>query len=80
MSSSVSLVVLLVLLAALLAWIFGRPDLARRREPRRLVTDDGVDAETVEAAEEEVRGLDAFASPQDAEEELPDWGPGAPKS
>jgi hypothetical protein len=28
-------------------------------------------------AEEEVRNLDAFATPEDADDQLPDWGPGA---
>ena len=36
------------------------------------------DEETV-AAEQEVRDLDVFTTPEDADDELPDWGPGAPK-
>jgi hypothetical protein len=28
-------------------------------------------------AEEEVRDLDTFATPDDADDQLPDWGPGA---
>jgi hypothetical protein len=34
------------------------------------------DAE-LRAAEEEVRDMNAFATPEDADDQLPDWGPGA---
>jgi hypothetical protein len=44
-----------------------------------VVGDPDTDHEVLSEAEEEVRGVDAFASPEDAEEDLPDWGPGAPK-
>lgn len=40
-------------------------------------SDETADDETA-AAEDEVREVDAFRSPEEAEEELPDWGPGAP--
>jgi len=50
--------------------------LVRRRGARGM---DGMerDEDELRAAEEEVRDLDAFATPEDAEEQLPDWGPGA---
>ena len=38
------------------------------------------DREILDEAEEEVRGLDMFTSPGEADEDLPDWGPGAPKT
>jgi hypothetical protein len=37
------------------------------------------DPEELARAENDLAGLDAMASPEDAAEELPDWGPGAPK-
>lgn len=39
---------------------------------------DAVDREEVEAAEREVRDLGPFTSPDEADDHLPDWGPGAP--
>ncbi|KPK06606.1 MAG: hypothetical protein AMS20_04315 [Gemmatimonas sp. SG8_28] len=41
--------------------------------------EEDVDRDVLEAAEREVRDLDAFSAPEDAEDELPDWGPGAPR-
>ena len=37
------------------------------------------DAEELSRAEQELADLNAMATPEDAAEELPDWGPGAPK-
>ncbi len=59
--------------AALVAWIVRRP-----RGPTR--ASDDVDREALEAAEREVRDLHAMTSPEDADDQLPDWGPGAPRS
>lgn len=59
-------------LAALIAW------LSRRRPypgPRRLPEDDQIDREALEAAEREVRDLDASRRP---EQDFEDWGPGVP--
>jgi hypothetical protein len=78
-SGSIGLVVVLLLLAAALAWIFlgtARPSGGESaRTARRRVADP----DELTAAEDEVRDLDALASPDDAAEELPDWGPGSPK-
>lgn len=68
MSGSVGLGILLAVLLLALLWLFGGP-----RRDASAADDD------TEAAEDEVRDVDAFATPEDAEEELPDWGPGAPK-
>jgi hypothetical protein len=60
-------------LAALIAW------LSRRRPypgPRRLPEDDHIDREALEAAEREVRDLDASRRP---EQDFEDWGPGVPR-
>jgi len=48
---------------------------SRRTQP----THDSVDRDMLEDAEKEVQGLSTFATPDDAEDELQDWGPGAPK-
>lgn len=72
MSTSVSLGLLLAVILGVFLWLVGDP---RRKEDTQ--ADDG-DSET-QAAEDEVRDVDAFTSPEEAEEELPDWGPGAPK-
>jgi hypothetical protein len=37
------------------------------------------DADELARAEKELAELDAMATPNDAVEDLPDWGPGAPK-
>ena len=48
------------------------------RRPRHRTRPDDRDEETLEDAEREVRDLDAFTAPEDAQDELHDWGPGAP--
>jgi hypothetical protein len=69
-----SLVLLLLLLAAVFAWMAGGR--AGRRGRRR--AHPGVtDPDELAAAETEVEELDAFTSPEDADDQLPDWGPGA---
>jgi hypothetical protein len=78
-TGSVGLVIVLLVLAAALAWIFVGPGRSRRIDPGRAAGDDSVDRDEVAAAEEEVRDVDALASPEEATEDLPDWGPGAPK-
>ncbi len=63
--------ILLFVLAAVLTWLIVSPG---RRADRR-----EAEGEELEAAEQEVRDLGAFKSPDDADDELPDWGPGVPK-
>ncbi|MGD2134977.1 MAG: hypothetical protein PVF27_02405 [Gemmatimonadales bacterium] len=77
MGSSLTLVVLVAVLAAVFAWLVGRP--GRRGRADGTTADEAIDRETLAEAESEIEGLDAFATPEDAEDELPDWGPGAPK-
>ena len=68
-------VVILLALAVALVWIFaGRAGNAGRRRHS-----PDVDEEELAHAEDELRRLDAGATPEEAEEELDDWGPGAPK-
>jgi len=75
--STLGVVFLILLVAAVMVWLIGRP--------RASVRNDGigganVDREILEEAEDEVRDLDAFTSPEDADDDLPDWGPGVPKA
>ncbi len=67
-----TLLVALAAVVALLIWL--RRD--RSYPGPRLIDDDGIDREELEAAEREVRDLDPTARP---EEGFPDedWGPGA---
>ncbi|HEX7335947.1 MAG TPA: hypothetical protein VF252_01965 [Gemmatimonadales bacterium] len=67
-----TLLVALVAIAALVVWL--RRD--RRYPGPRLADEDGIDREELEAAEREVRELDAK---QRADEDVigDDWGPGA---
>lgn len=61
----------MVLLVAV-AWLIRRP-------AHPTANPDERDAEALAEAEREVRDLDALATPEDAPDQLPDWGPGAPK-
>jgi hypothetical protein len=68
---------LALLVAGAVVWLVRRirhGTTARRRD------DADVDRDVLEAAEREVRDLDAFSTPEDAEDQLPDWGPGAPRT
>ena len=71
---SAPLIVLLAL-AAVLAGIFASGKGSGRRRQRSPDVDEAELAE----AEEELRQLDTGVSPDEADEELDDWGPGAPK-
>ena len=61
-----------VSVAALVVWLIRRP----RHPGPRLVGEDGIDKEELEAAEREVRELDGGRPPEDGYEG-DDWGPGA---
>jgi type IV secretory pathway TrbD component len=71
MSGALSLGIMIAVLLGVLIWLLAGSSRNAGPSARR-------DPET-EAAEDEVRNLDAFTSAEEAEEELPDWGPGAPK-
>ena len=64
--------VVIAVLAGVLLWLLLAPASKGRLEKPHL------DEETI-AAEQEVRDLGALTTPEDADDELPDWGPGAPK-
>jgi hypothetical protein len=67
-----TLLVALVAVIALVLWL--RQD--RSYPGPRLIDDDGIDREELEAAEREVRDLDPKARPEDGFLG-DDWGPGA---
>ena len=68
-----TLFAVLLLVAAALAWLL-RPATHSPSDPSVDIERDELDA-----AEEEVRGLDASVGPDEADDELRDWGPGVPK-
>ncbi len=72
--------VVIAVLAGVLLWLLlAPPSTGRGRgRGRGRMAESRLDEETV-AAEQEVRDLDALATPEDADDELTDWGPGAPK-
>ncbi|MFQ6046229.1 MAG: hypothetical protein ACE5PT_07710 [Gemmatimonadales bacterium] len=72
MTGTVILGIIIAVLLGVLAWLFFS---SGGETPS-----DGIAGAETREAEDEVQELDAFATPDEAEEELPDWGPGAPKT
>ena len=66
-----SLLGVAVLLAGI-GWLIRRPG-------RTSAEPDDRDPEALANAEAEVRDVDALATPEDARDDLPDWGPGTPR-
>ena len=50
--------------------------LTRRSGAPPPASPDDIDRDELDAAEREVRDLDVLASPEEADDALPDWGPG----
>lgn len=67
---------LLLGLAVVLLWLFVRP----KESERVIVDDESIDRAILLEAESEVAELDVGVTPAEATEQLPDWGPGAPKT
>lgn len=74
MSGTMVVGALLVALGAVLGWMLRRPANAHAI-PQRSVEDP----EALARAEREVQELDSDITPDQADDALPDWGPGAPK-
>jgi hypothetical protein len=72
-----TLLIVLLSLVLVLAVLFVVPRGGSTR-PRRARGDD-IDEDELLEAEEELKDLDVLATPEDAAEEIPDWGPGVPK-
>jgi hypothetical protein len=69
-------ILVLAALVLVLAGIF----VGSKRGATRHHTSPDVDDAELAKAEEDLKRLDAGATPEDAEEDLDDWGPGAPRS
>jgi len=76
-TSTPFLLFFMLLLGATLAWLL-RPGRSKGGEGED--QDPIEDPEMLEEAERELEDLDTFSTPEDAEQDLPDWGPGAPKA
>jgi hypothetical protein len=74
-----SLTVVLILTLLLVALI--ALPLGKRTKVEQLINelDRNEDEDELAEAEEEVRNLDAMATPEEADQHLPDWGPGVPR-
>ncbi len=80
MTSGFTVGAILAAFAAALIWIVFRSRDGSTRSGAGVGEDVEVDRDVLSDAEEEVRELGAFVTPDDAAEELPDWGPGTPKA
>ncbi len=63
--------VLIAVVAGVLLWLVLASTSRRQSAGRQ------IDEETLKAVQE-VQDLDAFTTPEDADDELTDWGPGVP--
>lgn len=71
MTTAIVLAFGLLALAGALIWLVG----TTRRDRSRTPVDD---PDALARAESELEDLDMFVDPDEADEHLPDWGPGAP--
>jgi len=74
MTSTTIFVLGLLLIVAVIGWWLRRAGRLDRSDP-----DEDIDRELLDEAEEEVRDLGTFTTPDEADDELPDWGPGTAK-
>ncbi len=80
MMSGFAIGTILAALTAALIWIVFRSRDGSTRNGADSGEDVEVDRDVLSEAEQEVRELGSFVTPEDAIEELPDWGPGTPKA
>jgi hypothetical protein len=74
MSSEIAITLAIVSASGILIWLLRTP----ADSSSGTILRDDIDIDELMAAEEEVQDLDAFTQPEEADEELRDWGPGAP--
>lgn len=75
MSSEIAITLAMISASGILVWLLRTP--ADSSSSGTVLRDD-IDIDELMAAEEEVQELDAYTQPEEADEELRDWGPGAP--
>lgn len=80
MMSGFAIGTILAAFTAALIWIVFRSSDGSTRGGADSGEDVEVDRDVLSEAEQEVRELGSFVTPEDAIEELPDWGPGTPKT
>ncbi len=80
MMSGFAIGTILAAFTAALIWIVFRSRDRSTRGGANIGEDAEVDRDVLSEAEQEVRELGSFVTPEDAIEELPDWGPGTPKT
>ena len=77
MSSEIAITLAMISASGILVWLLRTP--ADSSSSGTVLRDDiDIDIDELMAAEEEVQELDAYTQPEEADEELRDWGPGAP--
>ena len=74
-----ALFVVLLVAALLLAFFVFSPGKRAHVEQLLQEVNRSENEEELAKAEEEVRDLDVMATPEDATQALPDWGPGVPR-
>lgn len=75
-----TLLAILMVVVLMLAVLLVIPRAATKsRPPSHATSEAGIEEEELARAEEELSELDALATPEDAADAIPDWGPGAPK-
>lgn len=74
-----SLLVVLIVVALVVLLVVYPPRKRTQVDQLFADLDRTEDEEELAQAEEEVRELNALTTPEDAEQQLPDWGPGVPR-
>jgi hypothetical protein len=74
-----SLLVVLIVVALVVLLVVYPPRKRSQVDQLFADLDRTEDEEELAQAEEEVRELNALTTPEDAEQQLPDWGPGVPR-
>jgi beta-lactam-binding protein with PASTA domain len=70
-TTAVAVALALLALCGAFVWLVGKPRRDRHTNPVE-------DPDALAKAERELEDLDVLMDPDEADEHLPDWGPGAP--